>query len=66
MSMAKYECAVDHFANQMDLSLDGMSILEALNAGGGAIDLLYALRYSTWTDMESLIAVIDNLLEEWN
>lgn len=44
MSMAKYECAVDHFANQTDLSLDGMSILEALNAGGEAIDLLYALR----------------------
>ena len=66
MSMTKYECAIDHFAQQMDLSLGDIPTLEALNAGGEAIDLLYALRYNTWTDMESLIAVIDNFLEEWN
>jgi hypothetical protein len=65
MSMTKYECAVDHFAQQMDLSLEGMPALEALNAGGEAIDLLFALRYDTWADRDNLIAVVDNLLEEW-
>lgn len=60
MSMTKYECAVDRFQGRFDLSYQ-----EALNAGGEAIDLLFALRYDTWTDRDSLIAVVDNLLEEW-
>ena len=65
MSMTKYECAVANFQGRFDLSYQDYPTLEALNAGGEAIDLLFALRYDTWTDRDSLIAVVDNLLEEW-
>ena len=65
--MTKYECAVDHFAQQMDLSLEGVPILEALNAGGEAIELLYCLRHKiVWSDSGAMYEKIDNLLKEWD
>lgn len=66
MSMTKYECSVDYFQGQMDLSLQGMPTLEALNAGGEAIELLSELAYGQSVNETYLYERIYKLLKEWN
>lgn len=66
MSMTKYECSVDYFQGQMDLNFKGMSTLEALNAGGEAIDLLSELVREKSVNETYLYERIYKLLKEWN
>lgn len=66
MSMTKYECSVDYSKAQMDLSLQGMPTLEALKAGGEAIELLSELAYGQSVNETYLYERIYKLLKEWN
>lgn len=66
MSMTKYECSVDYFQGQIDLSLQGMSTLEALIAGGEAIELLSELAYGQSVNEAYLYERIYKLLKEWD
>jgi len=67
MSMTKYECAVDNFQGRFDLSHQDYPTLEALNAGGEAIEFLYLLRHKlVWSDSGAMYEKIDNLLREWD
>lgn len=68
MSMTKYECAVEWFQHQGGLgpSYKDIPVLEALNAGGQAIELLSELVYGKSVNETYLYERVYKLLKEWN
>ena len=64
MSMTKMDNACTLQADNCDLNGDGFYILDALNAGNKALELLAELHYGK--ESSYLNTQIYNLLEEWN